>query len=734
MSFLNPILLFGLAAVAVPILIHLLNRRKFKKVVWAAMRFLQTSVERNRKRMELEDLILLVLRGLLLALLALALARPAVLSNAGNILGQSKITGVILLDNSQSMGMSDGTMTRFDKARQAAEQVLDSMPSGSATAVFLASDIVNAVIPEPTFDLNLARKTIREALLTDRGTDLFPALRQAIDLLQDRLGGRKEVYLITDGQSAGWRQFPEMQKLLERAKREVSLQLILVGEHEERNLGVSELRLASGLTPVKQPLRFEVKVTNYGKEEARDVRVALQVDDEAPSDEFTIGVLAPGGTQGVTLFSKIANEGFHSITARLPADRLHADDERSVVVRAIKEVKTLLVDGDPGREARDSETYFLRHALVPVPSDRTDDYFIKAVSLTAPELPSARLDEYDAVVLANVRELAEPTVKALAQYLRRGGGLMIFPGTNVNRAFYNETLFRRYRFLPAELGETRGRADQDEVFFGFQERGYTHPVVALWNDPGSGTLSSARFFQAYILKPPPVTPRGDAGSRSKDGPPPEAGDPAVVLNYADGTPAIVERTWGLGRVVLFSSTADNAWNDLPVRLSFVPLIHRTLGALVQRQDEGLTVAVGETFSRRVGLEELGKDATFHRPRQTEIVRDLQRVDLVNGWPRMQYARTDLAGVYTASVLEPPFSLKFAAQANPAESSLDELSPAQLKMLDEVASVVSWGPNFSLKRAVSHERSGTEFWLPLLMAALVVGLVETSLGQWFSRSK
>src|SRR5215217_8268752 len=175
MGFLNPLLLFGLAAVSVPIIIHLLNRRKFQKVVWAAMRFIQTSVERNQRRMRIEDLILLVLRCLLLALLALALARPALKKAGVELFGQSKVTGVIILDNSESMGMGDGSVTRFEKARKAAEQALETMPAGSATAVLLASDLVNGVIAEPTFDFNLARKALREAPLTDRATDLLPA-------------------------------------------------------------------------------------------------------------------------------------------------------------------------------------------------------------------------------------------------------------------------------------------------------------------------------------------------------------------------------------------------------------------------------------------------------------------------------------------------------------------------------------------------------------------------------
>ncbi len=727
-------MLFGIAAVSVPIIIHLLNRRKFQKVVWGAMRFLKISVEQNQRRMKIEDLILLLLRCALVALLALALARPAIFSSA-DMLGTSKVTGVIVLDNSYSMGVNDGTSTRFDKARKAAEQALDSMPAGSATAVFLASDIAQGLIPEPTFDFNLARKVIREAPLSDRASDLFPAIDKAIDTLKGRLALRKEVYVITDGQASGWGQMADIQKTLEKTKREIKTHLVLVNEHEERNLGVSDLRLASGLSPAKQALRFEVKVTNYGKEEARDTRVSLNVDSEQPSDEFTIASIPPGASKSISLFAKLRTEGFHSLTARIPEDRLHADDHRTVVVRAIKEVRVLLVDGEAGNEPRDSEVYFLKNALVPVSPEMAADYFVKSTTITAPELSQARLDDFDAVILANVADFSEATLQAVEQYLRRGGGLMIFPGGRVNVTFYNEQLFKRYHFLPSTLGAPRGQADQDEKYFTFQEKDYQHGVVSIWNDPGSGNLASARFYRAFQLQLPPVAKVVlDRDKKVKMGKAQDAGDPQVMLNYSDGAPAVMERTWGLGRVVLFSSTADSAWNDLPVRLSFVPLIHRTLGSIVSRQDEGLNIRVGDKFARRVSNESLDKDVTFFKPRQTDAMRDLRHIEMVSDWPMMHYEQTDFAGVYDVNVVEPPLALKFAAQPEPAESSLEELSPAQITSLKTVANVIAWAPNVSLRNMVEKDRTGLEFWLPIVVAALLVAGLETFLGQWFSRSK
>lgn len=736
MSFLNPFLLYaGIAAVSLPIIIHLLNRRKFQRVVWAAMRFLKVSVEQNQRRMQIEDILLLVLRCLLILLLGLALSRP-VLSRLAKSLFGSQVTAVLILDNSYSMGMSDGTMTRFDKAKKAAEQALDTMPAGSAAAVILASDIAQPVIPEPTFDLNLARRTLRDAPLTDRATDLAPAIERAIDTLQRRLLLRGEIYLLTDGQSSAWRQLGHIQKSLDAVKNKIRAHIVLVGEHEDHNLGVSELRLASGLTPVKQPLRFEVRVTNYGKDDARDIRVTLNVDSDPPSDEFTIDSLPAGATKAVSLFAKLRSEGFHSVTARISEERLPADDKRTIALRAIKEARVLLVDGEPGAEPRDSETFFLRHALVPIAPDEAANYFIKPTVITGTELASARFDDFDAVILANVAEFPETTTRNLENYLRRGGGLVIFPGAKVNTAFYNDTLAKKLKLLPATFGAPRGQADQDEKFFTLQEKNFEHPIVSIWNDPASGTLSSARFFRALDLVPMPFTQPPTNKTTTATAPAPDAGEPRVILRYADGKPAAMERDFGLGRAVMFSSTASTRWNDLPVRLSFVPLIHRTIGSLIQRRDEGLNLRVGEKFTRRAAPELLGKDAQVFKPRATDAVRDLRRIEMLGGWPMFQYDQTDFSGVYELSVAgaEPPVSIRFAAQPDATESLLDELSAEQKKMLASVSHLVEWGPKFSLKDQVARERSGSEFWLPLMFAALLVAVAESALGQWFSRSK
>ncbi|MBM3847589.1 MAG: VWA domain-containing protein, partial [Verrucomicrobia bacterium] len=284
MTFLNTIMLGGLAAIAIPILIHLLNRRRFRKVMWAAMRFIAASVEKNKRRMEIEDLILLALRCLIVALIALALARPTLRNVTAGFLGGGRTAGILLLDNSLSMGMSDGTSTRLDKAKRAAEQAIDSLPQGSSVAVWLVSDIVRDVIPEPTFDLNLARKSVREAALSDRATELAAAIDRGVETLLKRVGSRREIYLFTDGQLEGWRGLLDIKSRLDKVRDQVRAHVVLISEKDQKNISVRDLRLASGLAPAGQSLRFDIQVQNHGSQPASNVRVSIASGTERSSD------------------------------------------------------------------------------------------------------------------------------------------------------------------------------------------------------------------------------------------------------------------------------------------------------------------------------------------------------------------------------------------------------------------------------------------------------------------
>jgi hypothetical protein len=730
MSFLNPWLLVGIAGVASPIIIHLLAKKQIKRVVWAAMRFLKVTVDRNKRKMNIEDILLLILRCLILALLAFALARPSLREGGFGGFGGDE-AAILLVDNSGSMSATDGAVSRFEKAQKAAGQILDGLPAGSRVAVWLVSDTVRESVSEPARDLALARKSIREAKRTDQGTEWQSALRRAVEVLKKQPGVHKHIYAVTDGQAAGWKGVGEIRTQLESVKREMRATLVLTSEGEERNLGITDIRLATALPTVNQPLRFEVSVANFGPAEVGGVAVSLAIDDEPPAEEQMLDTIAVGGApKSLSLFATFREPGFHTVTARLHSDRCPFDDQRSFALRVIDEVNVLLVDGDPGAEPRDSEVFYLCNALTPVPLELRDRFVIKTRTVTGVEFEKTALRDFNAVVLANVVDLSPLAADALQAYVRGGGGLLVFPGSRISVPFYNGLLLGERSLLPAAFGPVRGenldetRAERPDKFFRLQAKDYAHRIVELWKDPASGSLASAQFYRAFTLQP----------AKQSDVPG-DAGLPAVVLSFADGEPAVMERPFGLGRVVQFSSTADGAWSDLPVRPIFLPLMHRTLGFLLARTGDRLNVHAGTPFTHTVTAERAGKSYTVTEPGAKPGTSRTRTVMAKSGTPQIEEADSSVAGAYAVHFTEETGNaVRFAAASDPGESDLHELSTADLTALGTVARIVRWTPEADLRGQMERERNGSELWLPFALLAIGLVVAETLLGNRFSRSK
>ena len=350
--------------------------------------------------------------------------------------------------------------------------------------------------------------------------------------------------------------------------------------------------------------------------------------------------------------------------------------------------------------------------------------------MTPNGLGSVNYNDFDVVVLANLPTLPPGSAGVFKEYVKAGGGLMIFPGDRSDIAQYNREL-ESSELLPARLGPARGSTESDDKFFTFQAGNYQHPVTAIWNDAAAGTLASARIFRAYELVP---FPESAAAMKTTNGLANAVGPAQIVLRFADGKAAVMERSVGLGEVFLFATTADTAWNDFPVRPAFVPFLHRILGSIIERRHEGLTVKVGETLSWRAGADFLGKEAIIYKPGNLQESRDFRSVEMIAGWPSVQFEATDLAGLYEISISGTPEKILFAAQSDPNESNLQSLSAGELKSLAAVAHVVPWSPQLNVREKRQLVGAGAELWLPFLLGAIALTAAETFFSFWFSRPK
>jgi hypothetical protein len=708
--FLNPLMLLALAGISGPIIIHLLNRRRIEKIQWAAMRFLQDAVKQNQRRMNIEDLLLLILRCLVIALIALAMSRPAIRSSIASLFGQSTVTAAIVIDNSASTALTDGTISRFDESKKLAREIVSSMPTGSSVAVYLASDVLTPLIAEPTTDLALVTATIDQAKRSDRASDLLPAVTGTIDLLQRQPALRKELYILTDDQALAFRHADEIHTRLAEVAESVHATFVTNAVAEAKNLAVTGLSMDNTQLPAMDtPLAFDVQVSNTAGTLEKDVTVKLDADGKSACAPANIAEIPPHESRSITMVATIPSAGFHTVTASIPHDRMPADDQRTIALRVQKQLQLLIVtDETTGQPPAANAAFYLRHALVPVPAAERENYVIHTTTITPEQLENAKLTDYSVVALVGMAAPSVQAVTALTRYVTNGGGLIIFPGLSTDPEVYNQRLITD--LLPARFGPLR------DTPLALQAGGYTHAIASLWTDPASGTLSSAHFSHSFELSPV----EGNAKSPV-----------TAVLNFSDHTPAIISRRVGMGEVMLFASSANTEWNDLPLHPAFVPLMHRVVGQLSQRTDSNLNLRVGDPFSLQTTADFVGKDATIFQP---EDARAMSRVEFSNGVPGLSFTETNLAGIYTVAIGAKSDEAVFATQIDPAES---DLSPASAKTQDAIASVakvIKYDSTVDLADAVRTDRIGKELWLFLGIATLLFATSEMFLANRFSHPK
>lgn len=713
MAFLVPAILAGAAAVAAPIAIHLLNKTRIKVVRWAATRFLLESLQKNQRRLKVEDLILLGLRCLFIVLLALAFARfvlnPGGSQESG---GSGPVVAVMLLDQSASMGQSNGFQTRFDQAKDAAGKLIGEMDSGSQVALFLVGNNVNQVVPRPTSNLPLVRRGMEVAEPTYETSDMGAAIRLALETLKPFTGAKKEIFAFSDGQASAWKDTAEIQKLLAEAP-EVRLNIVDLGAKAgEDNLAITMLKSEAGVLATGQLSRFLVEVSNFGTAPASGVRVTLAVDDGAPVDEVMLDTVEPGKSQIVRLNARFPKPGYYTLRAAIPADRMPVDNERAVAVNVIDHLNVAVVEGSAPRSKENRDGYFLANALVPVAPSRRADYYLKVEAVAPAWLQAADLSRQAMIFLTNVPKLDAAAAGKLEEYVREGGSLVIFPGSQVQPAAYNDDPVLG-PMLPAKLGAKK-EAGKDAQSSAWQARGYSHPVTALWDNPRNGNLGSVRATEWFPLLLPPAS-----ASRA-------------IVKYADDSPAVVEGAYGKGRVVLFSSSATTEWNNLPIHPNFVPFLQRLVGYLSpDKSAESLVIAPGAVFQTRVPGDLAKREVSVIPPGGERKPRPAGKVEMVNQDAVVRYRETKMPGAYRFVVegVEKPVAA-LAVQMDAKESDLRMISQSDLAAISSgkapaQATAAAAAPPTKVRR---------EFWSFFVWCAILVALLETALAHRFSFAK
>jgi hypothetical protein len=711
LEFANPGLLAGMAAASIPILIHLLNRRKFRELQWAAMQFLLAAIRKNQRRIRIEQWLLLAIRTLLVLAVVAAMAKPF-LESFGNVISGRRTHRVLVLDGSLSMGYSSSGISRFDQAKALAAQIAKDSRQGDAISLVLMSQPPRVIIGDPSPNLTEVQKEIAELSLPQGGTDLAATFETIGRVLDVSPIPQKEIIFLTDMQKTSWSKpaAPSgdgLDRALARleARRPRSL-IIDLGREGSENRAITDLRVETPVVTAGSSASVRAVIRNFGPSRADGVLVRLTLDDRVSSEQ---SVDLPVGEDVPVLFNQqFSASGDHTLEISMDNDPLPLDDRRTLVVPVRESLSVLLVDGHFKSEPFQAETDYLAQALAPSEGSPGQPALIRCEVVAESQLARRDLAAYDVVAVCNMAQFTQAEVAALEAFLEQGGGLIIFGGDQVIAENYNRLLYAEGKgLLPASIGPSVGDAAKKEAAFAFNPFGFRHPLLAEFrgeSDSVTAGLTRALSWQYHRL----ILPADSAAQ--------------VALAFDTGDPAVVEVPRRRGKVIQVATSADAGWTSWPLHTSYPPLMQQMVleaasGRLAERN-----IRVGQPFDQSFPASGATAPVSVITPRgQTVETRLKSSGDAC----QLHFEQTDLSGTYQVR-LGPPLGLEstFAANPDPTESDLSRLDSTALQEQFpdwKFVHLTNWRE--LTKSAAAVGRRG-ELHRPLLYGALVLLLLES----------
>ncbi len=712
MGFLNSLLLVGLAASALPIIIHLINRRRAVRRSFPALEFLRRSQKKLARSLKVRQRILLALRVLALLLLALAMARPYLLSDEAEAEADRLPTAVVfVVDDSASMNYGQGEVWR--NAQVAVADRLDKLRPWDKASLVFASKWPTGIAPADsgglealTDDLSEIRRTLQEHQPAPLGTDLVGGLRTASEMIAGAEMPQGRIILVTDRQKNGF-SLPE----LPTGGLSAPVELLDVRDAAiTPNIAVTEARYTQKSTGARPEFLIEASIRNEGDEDVSGVEVRLIIEDNM----IGAGLVDIPARSSVTksFTHRFSKRGLHRASIQLGpgADDHEIDNTRYVPIQLAQKIRVLLVNGDPRSVPYQDEAFYLERALNPSRGSRSTIL----TDITAVEgLASHPFEDYDIVVLANVEKMPRASVGALTRFVEQGGGLLFTAGDKVNAEVYNP-LFGA--LLPKPVRSARLLAQRDDPdaplkVARFGQTDPSHPIFRVFTLPGGETLHKIQTWTYLLLEPTP-----DGESR-------------VLASWSDGAPLLVEKRIGEGRSMMLTTTVDRGWSDLPLRTAFLPLVRRVTQHLARRGASGgaldkvevgqaVLLEPGEDPDKRYEVRDPSGGRIVLVPVSTEPGAQLRFVPTEPGHYKVVQRATS-----PGAEPEEIQSMAFAVNLTADEADLTAVSAEEISQ----ALVSAAGEEGAERAMVDRPGKRVGFWSILLFLVTLLLLAETILG-------
>ena len=699
MSFLNPFALLALAAVTVPLFLHLFNLRQPTTVDFSSLDFVKELQETAVQRVRIKEWLLLALRMLAIACLVLAFAQPTLTGDLAGVGGSVRTAHGIVVDNSLSMDVdSEQGGTALDQAKQRGEGVLQTLDDGDEVVVWPTARPGEGR-PSLGTNVGVAREALANVEPQPATGSLTRATREAADVVAESSAPRKVVYVVSDLQRSTLGD-----SVATHVPEGVQLRLLPVPTRDPANVGVQNVTIASRIAEVGQPVQIEATLVNHGSETLTNYVASAYLAGNRVAQTTT--TLEPGLETTISFTVTPQQRGWLEGAVVTEDDDFPPDDRHHFTLNVPEERRVLVVRGD-GQQTRYVDLALSSEMI-------SERIAFRTSSIEETALASTELGGYDAVILVGPRSLSSGEVDALVRYVNRGGGVLLFPSERAQAATYNALLD------PLNAGTIRsfsGSSSGGSSVASFERVDLEHPLFeGVFN---RDRRSDATVEQLEIYRTMNLRPSGRSGQ--------------TLIELSNGFPFLHEVRHGGGVLLVTAVAPTPQWSDLPVRGFFIPLLYRSVyylsaGASVA----GEQLVAGAPGELRVTGIAPGTSLRLVGPEGVEVAPDQRSLF---GATLLRVGRSlGTPGIYDVTTGERVVR-RVAVNVDPAESDLrttppDSAATALQELLGTPVQAFASAGAEEVAETLRTQRAGTELWNLFLLLALLFLVVEMLVAsQW-----
>jgi hypothetical protein len=686
MVFLNPAFLFGLIAASIPVLIHLLNLKKLKRVEFSTLAFIKELQKSKIRRIKLKQWLLLALRVLIILLLVTGFARPTLEGlTIGGSTSAAKTSAVFILDDTFSMSLIDQRGSYFNQAKQTIKLLAAQLQQGDDLTLLLVSNR-SGEIPQTFSSISEFIIQLEATKLSYSSGYLHNSIVKAAKIMESSQNFNKEIYLFSDFQKGRLAEKNSLSDLSQVLNDKIRLYVFNYEGKGSFNLGIESFEIKTRIFEPEKPVMFETRIVNYSSRQIDNRVISLYIDGERVSQKSLS--LSPGGSALLELEAALKKTGHISAMVEIEDDEILFDNKRFNNFFISEKINLLLLS------QTDSDPRFVRLAL----ASADENSQIKIIEKKLNQISTTNLNDYDVVILIGVQGIS--STQAVKEFLNSGKGIIIFPSAGSGISEFNT--FFPFISLPA-LSGTAGKMNETLRRINFDKVEFNHPIFSgLFTSKEKNKIESPDIYFHFKLFP-------TSGSSN-------------IISLIGGSSFLSEFKSGQGKILFYSVAPDLSWSNFPLKSIFVPLVYKSVYYLSVRNRTSSVFTAGDGIMMNPELKTLAK-VKIIRPDNQEIT--ISGNDLTTRQLLLP-AETSVAGNYRVVSNEKLMEI-ISVNPDPLESSADYLNEKVFSdYLDEIkfkGKLVKIDADENSVQKVLQARFGSELWKYFILTALVIALIE-----------